>query len=110
MEPKYVSCVIQVNTGVSWASDSPYLYIFDGLKRVYHQVDADMLRIESLVQSLLKIALLDAGAITLEQSPENVFALLEHIKRQYSFRAEQEGKEIVLEGDSRRPSPVTVSG
>lgn len=58
-------------------------------------------RIESLVQSLLKMARLDAGAITLEQLPENVFDLLEHIKSQYSFRAEQEGKEIVLEGDER---------
>ena len=58
-------------------------------------------RIESLVQSLLKMARLDAGAITLERAPENVFDLLEHIKRQYSFRAEQEGKEIVLEGDEQ---------
>jgi len=58
-------------------------------------------RIESLVQSLLKMARLDAGAITLERSPENVFDLLEHIKRQYSFRAEQEGKEIVLKGDEQ---------
>lgn len=58
-------------------------------------------RIESLVQILLKMARLDAGAITLERSPENVFDLLEHIKRQYSFRAEQEGKEIALEGDEQ---------
>ena len=58
-------------------------------------------RIESLVQSPLKMARLDAGAITLERSPENVFDLLEHIKRQYSFRAEQEGKEIALEGDEQ---------
>ena len=58
-------------------------------------------RIESLVPSLLKMARLDAGAITLERAPENVFDLLEHIKRQYSFRAEQEGKEIVLEGDEQ---------
>ena len=58
-------------------------------------------RIESLVQSLLKMAQMDAGAITLERAPENVFDLLEHIKRQYSFRAEQEGKEIVLEGDEQ---------
>lgn len=58
-------------------------------------------RIESLVQSLLKMAQLDAGAITLERLPENVFDLLEHIKRQYSFRAEQEEKEIALEGDEQ---------
>ena len=58
-------------------------------------------RIESLVQSLLKMARLDAGAIALEQSPENLPELLENIRRQYSFRAEQEGKEIVLEGDEQ---------
>ena len=53
------------------------------------------------VQSLLKMARLDAGAITLEQSPENLSELLEHIRGQYSFRAEQEGKEIDLEGDEQ---------
>lgn len=58
-------------------------------------------RIESLVQSLLKMARLDAGVITLEQLPENLSELLEHIKGQYSFRAEQEGKEIDLEGDEQ---------
>lgn len=58
-------------------------------------------RIESLVQNLLKMARLDAGAITLEQSPENLSELLEHIREQYSFRAEQEGKEINLEGDEQ---------
>ena len=58
-------------------------------------------RIESLVQSLLKIARLDAGAITLEQSPENLSELLEHIRGQYSFRAEQEGKAIDLEGNEQ---------
>ena len=58
-------------------------------------------RIESLVQNLLKMARLDAGAITLEQSPENLSELLEHIREQYSFRAEQEGKEIDLEGDEQ---------
>jgi len=58
-------------------------------------------RIESLVQSLLKMARLDAGAITLEQSPENLSELLEHIRGQYSFRVEQEGKEIDLEGDEQ---------
>lgn len=58
-------------------------------------------RIESLVQSLLKMARLDAGVISLEQLPENLSELLEHIKGQYSFRAEQEGKEIDLEGDEQ---------
>lgn len=58
-------------------------------------------RLESLVQSLLKMAQLDAGAITLEQLPENLSELLEQIKGQYSFRAGQEGKELVLAGDEQ---------
>ena len=58
-------------------------------------------RIESLVQSLLKMARLDSGAITLEKSPENIAELLEHIRGRYFFRAEQEGKEIDLEGDEQ---------
>lgn len=58
-------------------------------------------RMESLVQSLLKMARLDAGAIALERSPENISELLEHIRGQYSFRAEQEGKELILEGDEQ---------
>ncbi len=58
-------------------------------------------RIESLVQSLLKMARLDAGAITLEKSPENIAELLEHIRGRYFFRAVQEGKDINLEGDEQ---------
>lgn len=63
--------------------------------------EQELERIETLVQSLLKMARLDAGAITLEQSPEHVPELLEQVKEQYSFRAEQEGKEIDLEGDEQ---------
>ncbi len=58
-------------------------------------------RMETLVQSLLKMAQLDVGVITLEQSPENLSELLEQIKGQYSFRVKQEGKELILEGDEQ---------
>lgn len=56
---------------------------------------------ETLVQSLLKMARLDAGAITLEQSPENLSELLGQVKGQYSFRSGQEEKRIDLEGDEK---------
>ena len=77
------------------AADSATVQEFTALS------EQELDRIESLVQSLLKMARLDAGAITLEQSPENLSELLEHIRGQYSFRAEQEGKEIDLEGDEQ---------
>ncbi len=55
-------------------------------------------RIETLVQSLLKITKLDAGTILLEKTLENVSELAEDIKKQFLFRARQEGKEICLSG------------
>ena len=39
VQPKYVSCVIQINTGDSWVSDSPYLHAFDGLELGHHQME-----------------------------------------------------------------------
>lgn len=39
VNPKYVSCVIQINTDeTQWVSDSPYLHAFDRLDEVHHQM------------------------------------------------------------------------
>lgn len=56
-------------------------------------------RIETLVQNLLKITRLDAGTIVLEKRPEHVADMMEHIRRQFAFRAVQEGKELTASGD-----------
>lgn len=77
------------------AEDADTVQKFAGLS------EQELDRIESLVQNLLKMARLDVGAITLEQSSENISELLESVRRQYSFRARQEGKEIILEGDGQ---------
>lgn len=39
IKPKFVSCIIQVNTDASFVSDSPYLHVFDKLDEVHHQVE-----------------------------------------------------------------------
>ncbi len=41
VKPKVISCVIQVNTGEEWVSESPYIHAFDGLDRVHFQIDED---------------------------------------------------------------------
>lgn len=41
--PEYVSCIIQINTGSSFVSDSPYLHAFDCLETVHHQMEEDAL-------------------------------------------------------------------
>lgn len=42
--PKYVSCVIQINTDKNqWVSDSPYLHAFDRLDEVHHQMEENAL-------------------------------------------------------------------
>ena len=55
-------------------------------------------RIEILVQSLLKITRLDAGAIVLEKTEENVADMMRDIELHFAYRARQEKKEIILSG------------
>lgn len=38
VNPKYVSCVIQINTETHFVSDSPYLHVFDRLDEVHHEI------------------------------------------------------------------------
>lgn len=56
-------------------------------------------RIETLVQNLLKIAKFDAGTIVIEKNQENISEMMADVKKQFSFRTGQEGKEIVLSGN-----------
>lgn len=43
VNPKYVSCIIQINLEDNWVSDSPYIHVFDGLERVHHQMEEQAL-------------------------------------------------------------------
>ena len=43
VNPKYVSCIIQINIEDNWVSDSPYLHVFDGLEQVHHQMEEQAL-------------------------------------------------------------------
>ena len=56
-------------------------------------------RIETLVQNLLKITKLDAGTIVIEKATENVSEMMGCIEKQFAYRAEQEGKRLILSGD-----------
>ena len=55
-------------------------------------------RIETLVQSLLKITKLDAGSIVIEKENENVADMMGDIELHFAYRARQEQKEILLSG------------
>lgn len=55
-------------------------------------------RIETLVQSLLKITKLDAGFIVLEKSRENVADIIQDIELHFAYRARKEQKKIILSG------------
>lgn len=39
VNPRFVSCIIQINIEDNWVSDSPYLHVFDGLEQVHHQME-----------------------------------------------------------------------
>lgn len=55
-------------------------------------------RMETLVQNLLKIAKLDAGAIVFEKEKENVADMMQDLELHFAYRAKQEQKEIILSG------------
>ena len=47
--PKYVSCIIQINVTDNWVSDSPYLHVFDRLEQVHHQIEETTLEKAMLI-------------------------------------------------------------
>lgn len=57
-------------------------------------------RMETLVQNLLKITRLDAGAVVMECSKEDVAELLTEAQERFACRAAQEKKTLVLSGQA----------
>lgn len=56
-------------------------------------------RMESLVQSLLKITKMDAGALIPEKALVNMADILAEVERQFAFCARQEGKSLTFAGE-----------
>ena len=63
VKPKYVSCIIQINTGDTFVSDSPYLNAFDCLGEVHHQMEET-----ALTESMQRIGYVP-GKILLRELP-----------------------------------------
>lgn len=57
-------------------------------------------RIETLVQSLLKITKFDAGTIVLEKRTEDLSEMMDNIRQHFFYRAKQEEKILSLSGDN----------
>ena len=43
VNPHFISCILQKNTGRGFVSPSPYMHVFDGLELVYHPINEAML-------------------------------------------------------------------
>lgn len=56
----------------------------------------ELVRMESLIQNLLKLSKLDAGSIELERNMHNLKAFLEEALKGFRTRADLEGKAILL--------------
>ena len=56
-------------------------------------------RIEQLIQSMLKITRIDAGSISFEKSNYSIPNILNHAISELTTRADNEKKEIVIDGD-----------
>lgn len=60
-------------------------------------------RMETLVQNLLKIAKLNAGAIVLEKNTEDLADMMSDLKMHFSYRAAREQKELIFSGPEEVP-------
>jgi len=65
------------------------------------KIEREIARMESLVQDLLKLAKLDAGAIDLEKSTHSLRDFLEEVIERFRTRCELENKRITLDCDER---------
>jgi signal transduction histidine kinase len=64
------------------------------------KIKSELERMENLIQNLLKLAKLDAGAIELNRQKCNLKDLLEDIIMKFQTRAQYEGKSIILNCDN----------
>lgn len=71
---------------------------YPAIKEFAELSEQELDRIETLVQSLLKITKLDAGSIVIEKHPENVADMMRDVELHFAYRAKQEQKKIVLSG------------
>lgn len=69
------------------------------VKEFVDSSEQELDRIQSLVQNLLNVAKFDAEIIELNQEIQNVSEMMEDVRKRFAFRAAQEGKELLLEGD-----------
>lgn len=72
----------------------------DAVKQFSAKIGAALKRMESLIQSMLKIARLDTGSIVFETHRYPVSEVILRGVSELSTRAEAEGKKILFDGDS----------
>ena len=68
------------------------------VREFVHLSERELDRIETLVQNLLKITRLDAGSMVFHKEEENVSEIIKDIELHFAYRAESEGKSIVVSG------------
>lgn len=84
---------LNIYNGLIAESDSA-----DTVKQFAASSERELDRIDALVKSLLTLARLNAGAVILKKTDENVSDIMENIRERFLCRARQEGKTIELAG------------
>lgn len=69
------------------------------VKEFSFKIGTALKRIEQLIQSMLKITRIDAGSIYFEKSNYSISNILNHAINELTTRANNEKKEIVIDGD-----------
>ena len=84
---------LNIYNGLIAESDSA-----DTVKQFAESSERELDRIDALVKSLLTLARLNAGAVILKKTDENVSDIMENVQERFLCRAQQDGKTIELSG------------
>lgn len=60
--------------------------------------EQELEQMEHLVQSLLKLASLDAGTLVMEKAEHHISHIMDRLRQRFAFRARQEGKRLTFTG------------
>ena len=72
---------------------------FETVKEFSLKIGTALKRMEQLIQSMLKITRIDAGSISFEKSNYSIPNIINHAISELTTRADNEKKEIVIDGD-----------
>lgn len=97
-EPRYVSCIIQVNADEMFVSDSPFLHVFDKVEEVHHKIE----------EKQLNQKMYDIGYVPIVRDERRLPNDKYLVRLDYERRMPEKGCIHIYEGDGKGKTTAAV--